>query len=297
MIISLTVLSVLTSAVWAQQSNLVPSGISSTCTAFFTSLNTDTSLGTCITPLVSATSAYGPLAPHNRTATAASMTSTLDTFCSPAAASSCPASLIRAKLGEFYAACTKELGSEPNTEVITMYDVLYALLPLKTAVCSKDDGGKYCAIETSSPLRRRTTGDLFKRGPGDTQVALKPNATSMAATNLLFLFLKGDLSSEKLCTTCTRNILTAYIEAESEIPYAPGLAQSVLFHGQIDLYAGVVSTCGKTFLGGAVQAAGGIGSNGVFGESSSPNGARGARRLDIASAVTGLAAIGFALVL
>jgi len=58
-----------------------------------------------------------------------------------------------------------------------------------------------------------------------------------------------------------------------------------------------VRTCGKPFLGGAVQAASGIGANGVFGESSNANGARGARRLDIASVVAGLAAIGLALVL
>jgi len=287
---SIAVLSIFMSAAWAQ--SLIPTGISNSCSDFINALNSDSSLSSCIDSLARATSAYGPLAPHgNRTI--ASMTSALDTFCTPATMSSCSATAVRAKLGEFYAACTKELSSEPNNDVIRMYDTFYAIMPLKEAVCSKDDNGRYCVTEISKGTH--TKRSLVERAPGD-QVAFIPNATSIASSNLLFLYLKGDMPSEKLCTTCTKNVLSAYMGFESTVPYAPGLAQSVLLRGQIELYEGVNKTCGQTFLGSAVQAAAGLGS-GIFGDSANVNGAHGAAKLQIATLLSGLLMIGCALVL
>jgi len=290
MITSFAVLSVLTSAAWAQ--SFTPAGISGSCRDFLTALNTVSSLASCFSPLVRATAAYGPLAPQSNP-TVASMTSALDALCAPSA-SSCPVSAVRTKLGEFYAACTKELTSEPNNDVIRTYDTFYALMPLKEAVCSKDDNGRYCVTETTKS--GKTKRSLVERGPGD-QVAFIPNATSIGSSNLLFLYIKGDLPSDKLCTTCTKNVLSAYMGFQSTVPYAPGLAQSILLRGQIELYQGVTKTCGKDFLGGAAQAAAGLGSSGPLGGSASPNGAQGAAKLQFATLVSGLLAIGFALVL
>jgi len=290
MFTSIAFLSILTSAAWAQL--LIPTGISSSCSDFFTALNSDSSLASCITPLVRATSAFGPLAQPS-TPTVASMTSALDTLCSSSTASSCSASVLRAKLGDFYAACAKELTSDPNNDVIRTYDTFYVLMPLKEAVCSKDDSGRYCATETSGHIKR----SLEERQRADeTQVAFVPNVTSIASTNLLFLYIKGDLPSDKLCTTCTKKVLSAYMGFESTVPYAPGLAQSVLLRGQIELYQGVSNTCGKDFLGGAVQAASGLSSNGIFGGSAKSSAHR-AVELQIATLVSGLLAIGFPLVL
>lgn len=59
----------------------------------------------------------------------------------------------------------------------------------------------------------------------------------------------------------------SYIEFETNVPYAPGLANSLLLGGQPDLYNAVQNTCGKNFFSGAVQAAGGLAS-GLLGSSS-----------------------------
>jgi hypothetical protein len=53
--------------------------------------------------------------------------------------------------------------------------------------------------------------------------------------------------------------MTAYMDFEAKVPYAPGLGKSILLAKQPDLYQGIQNTCGQTFLSGAgVQAAGGL---------------------------------------
>jgi hypothetical protein len=116
----------------------------------------------------------------------------------------------------------------------------------------------------------------------------------MASTNILFLYLTPDLPDNKLCTTCTKNILRAYMDFEASVPYAPGLAQSALFPGQTQLYQAITSKCGKDFLGGPAQAAGGIGSNGPLGKKSGGV-PRAASTLGFASVGIILAAVGFAI--
>jgi hypothetical protein len=300
---------------YRSQSPFIPDGISSSCTTFLTNLNNDAGLAGCIAPLVAATSKYGPTASHKTTPTVAGVSSDLDNLCAPSTTTACPQPLIRSNLGDFLAACNPELTSDPNDDVIRTYDVLYALIPLQEAVCSKDDNGTYCATETTPPgsdgsanvaprgltpaeiseyLASPATG-LSKRAAGD-QVAFVPNASTIANTNLLFLFLNGDMSSDKLCTTCTKNVLTAYINFESAIPYGPGLSQSVLLGGQIQLWSDVSQTCGTNFLGGAVEAAGGLGTNSPFGSAS--GGARSAGYVGASAVVAaGLSAVGFALAL
>lgn len=248
-----------------------------------TSLDSDQSLLTCSSALVKATSAFGAGSTSSNPS-ASTVNAALNTFCG--ASSSCSEDLLRSKLTAFYAACQPELTTAANKDVIRTYDVLYALFPLVKSVCSKADDGKYCVIELGSSTGSSSNGaspsgkvQLVKSTPDvdlkqvqanlwspassspvarrDEQ-AFYPNTTTFHDSNILFLLLKPSLSSDELCVSCTRSVLSAYIDFESAIPYAPGIAASPLMSGQTDLYTAVTTTCGPSFLSGTVQAAGGI---------------------------------------
>lgn len=200
--------------------------------------------------------------------------SALSTLCS--GLSSCPQSVIRNQLTNFYAACSNELTSSPNSDVIRAYDVLYALSPMAQAVCTKADDGSYCVVEvgsttnaTSKNLLSSSTGSspanglweslnsTSKNSRRDEQVVI-PNLQMFGNASLAFLGIQSSLPTEQLCKSCSRNVLNAFIEFMSSIPYAPGITQSPLMGGEPDLYSAVQSKCGAAFLSGSVQAAGGI---------------------------------------
>ncbi|KIJ60891.1 hypothetical protein HYDPIDRAFT_31771 [Hydnomerulius pinastri MD-312] len=287
---SFAILSVLISAAWAQSSSnpLIPSGISSNCSSYLTSLNNNADFASCTNPITSALSQFAPGANASGISTT-TINSALNNLCSTTAFSACPDSTIRSQLGSFYAACAAELTSNPNVDVKRTYDTLYVLTPLRQAVCAKDDNGKYCAAELGSssgaagsvdavnPEQSRkqelldqylysTAGEASpnmaarRRDVSNTTAALIPNTTTYQDTNLVFMFLEPSMASAQLCTTCTREILTPYINFESSCPYAPGMSSSMLISGQPDLYNNITSKCGASFLGGAVQAAGGLSS-------------------------------------
>ncbi|KAG6879775.1 hypothetical protein C0992_011820 [Termitomyces sp. T32_za158] len=235
---------------------VIPSGISDGCSSFLNNLNTNTSFTTCFSALSSATSDYTPGSAAATSPSAAQIGSALGNLCSSSVANSCPESLIRSKLTDFYSACTSELTSNSNKDVISIYDVLYTILPFRTASCAQDDSGNYCATKVKLPSSGQTAAQI--------QAALmssssSPNFNTFGTNNIPFLFLSPSLSSSDLCNVCTRNVMTAYLNFEAKVPYAPGLGNSILLKGQTDLYSGVVSNCGSTFLSGAgVQAAGGL---------------------------------------
>lgn len=148
------------------------------------------------------------------------------------------------------------------------------------AICSKDDKGRYCVTETDPSATNLTaTGggssagkilpsDLWTSTPPTTkkratQAILYPNTTTYSSTNLPFFFLTPDLPKEKLCVTCTRRVLASYTNFESSAPYAPGLPNSPILKSQPKLYEAVQNTCGKSFMGDNVQAAGAL-SSGVL---------------------------------
>jgi hypothetical protein len=138
------------------------------------------------------------------------------------------------------------------------YDLLYILMPLRTATCTKDDSSNYCATEIAGSAPAASS--LFT----SSQEVITPNFDTLENSNAAFLFIKPDLSPDKLCTSCTRNVLTSYISFESDILYAPGIPQSILLNGQTALYQSVQKNCPPNFLNGAVQAAGSL-SGGVIG--------------------------------
>jgi hypothetical protein len=182
--------------------------------------------------------------------------------------SGCPDSLVRGKIAEFYETCAPELTSSPNKDVIRTYDVLYALQPMRQAICSKDRGGQYCVTETANnvnPSNLAASGPWISTAPTKKkrvdQMVLYPNTTAYSSTNLPFFFLSPDLPKEKLCVACTRSVITSYTNFESSVPYAPGLPNSPMLKNQPELYEAIRNTCGKSFMNNKVQPAGGLSSS------------------------------------
>jgi len=285
MLKSVAIVSLLTSVAFAQSSSsanstanpLIPSGISQTCSDYLKSLNIDSTLSTCLSSLTTATSAF---APGSTSPSSASVTSALTSLCSDSVSGACPESLIRSKIAAFYTACTPELTTGKVPDVVRLYDVIYTMLPLKTAMCSKDDSGSWCVmaaatstreddeINGESPSLAQLLALLYTDNSGALKrradvTAILPNMQTYHDTNLPFLFITPSLDATKLCTTCTRNVLTAYINFESNVPHGPGLSNSQILNTQPDLYSAIQTKCPSGFLSGAVQAAGGL-SGGIF---------------------------------
>jgi len=272
---TLAVISLLATTALAQSSGsgasanpLIPSDISTGCSDFITKFNSDPSLTACTKSLIQATQSFGP---GGSTGSKADVSSAIDSICTGSVSDSCPDSLIRGQLSNFYAACSDELTSKANQRTRDIYDVLYVLSPLKKAICSKDDSANYCLFDNSDTTSTGIKGiDLsqiqnsLSYTPSSGSVARRAqdpvaaNLTTFRSSNLAFLFRQPDMDSATLCTTCTRNILTGYFGFESDVLYAPGLAASQLLGGQTELVGGIQKTCGANFLNGAVQAAGGI---------------------------------------
>ncbi|ORY33119.1 hypothetical protein BCR39DRAFT_521359 [Naematelia encephala] len=133
----------LAALVSAQNSTLIPSNITSPCSAFLDSLNSDSTLSTCVQPLINATSSFSPVAGLNLSSS--DIDWTLASLCK--STSGCSDSTIRTWLSKFYAACPTELASVDgyNADVRELYDILYVVNPLKQAVCAIDSANQdYC---------------------------------------------------------------------------------------------------------------------------------------------------------
>ncbi|KAL5525408.1 hypothetical protein ACEPAF_9278 [Sanghuangporus sanghuang] len=310
-------------------SSLIPTNISSGCSSFLESLNSNSTLASCIVPVVNATSAFSPLSNSSVNASSSAVNSALGTLCSTSTLSSgCSDADIRGQLSSFYSSCGDELtGASPDQDVIRIYDVLYTIIPLKDSVCSKDDSGNYCvtqisassnstdqssasasvSVDSSKSSVTSTSQDIYelvqnnlwsyasdsslkKRGSEDDVAALIPNITTFRSTNLAFFFLSEDTPSDQLCTSCTRSVLTSYMTFEQSVPYALGIANSPLLGGQSDLYNAITSECGSSFLSGAVQAAGGI-SDGIISGAAPRMSTEGGVFTATAAAVLGLVAL------
>ncbi|KAF9646161.1 hypothetical protein BDM02DRAFT_3079663, partial [Thelephora ganbajun] len=256
----------------SQQNPLIPSGISDSCSKYMAKLDSDSQILSCTKAFTNAAANFG-VGSNSGNASASAVSSALDTLSS--SLSACPESLIRGQLTDFYAACSNELTSSPNPDVIRAYDVLYVLHPLSKAVCTKADSGRYCVLElgsTSSTGKNLLSSGSTGSSPADglwlllpsknsrrgEQQTIIPNLERFKSTNLVFLGILPTLSADKLCQPCTRNVLNEYIQFTASLPYAPGIANSPLMSGETDLYKAVQEKCGAPFLSGSVQAAGGI---------------------------------------
>lgn len=260
-----------TAATAPATSTLIPSGISSACSEFLSSLNTDTNIQACTTPLLQATTYYTNAtqsAASQKTGTtsettvsAQTLTDSLDKLCD--GNTGCQPQLIRTQLSKFWTACSAELRAK-NEAVLNVYDVMYLLNPFQDAVCTKDTSNNYCllSIANSSAADAATTATTSKRSlltqderllAGSDGAALhRRQASTQAAEaatagnnkNIAFLFLQPDSDKTVLCSQCSKNILAAYIKFETSIPYAIGLSNSQNLAGQSDLYKAMGTECG-----------------------------------------------------
>ncbi|WVQ73625.1 hypothetical protein IAR50_003205 [Cryptococcus sp. DSM 104548] len=117
----------------------------------------------------------------------------------------------------------------------------------------------YIEVSSSaSSLKKRVLSTLSSRAAQSVNMAtiITPNATTYKSTNLPFLFLQPTLSSSALCTPCTREVMVAYIEWETQVPYALGLSKSPILGGQSALWSAINSTCGTAFVNAIKSQAG-----------------------------------------
>lgn len=275
----LAVIPLLTSVVLAQSSYQNPAppaatanpyisdanSISEGCKTFLDSFNKDPALTSCTDSLIQATKKFGP-GGSSGSPSKAEVTGAVDNVCTGSASSACPDSLIRGKLTAFYGACKDELTVKPNDSVRKVYDVVYAITPLKKALCCKDDTGDYCVTRGGNPppfagLDNPQQTLYYNPSPD----AVAANLTTFRDYGIPYLFLRPDTETGSLCTPCTRNILTSYIDFESDLPYAPGLGNSEILAGQNPLVGSIGEKCGENFLNGAVQAAAGISAGSISG--------------------------------
>jgi len=276
---SFAVIPLLMAVAYAQTNPLIPSNISSDCSQYLANLDSDPQILSCTKAFTNAAASFG-VGSNSGNASASAINSALNTLCPNLSA--CPQSVIRSQLTSFYTACSNELTTSLNSDVLRAYDVLYVLYPLSQAVCTKDDSGNYCVLEAGSTSN--TTKNLLvssgstasspanglwlplpsKNSRRGEQQVIIPNLQQFKDENLAFLGIQSSLSSDQLCLPCTRNVLNQYIQFTSSLPYAPGIANSALMGGESDLYQAVQEKCGAPFLSGSVQAAGGI-SGGVLG--------------------------------
>lgn len=196
-------------------------------------------------------------------ASASTISSALDTLCNKLSPYS--QDTIRNELTDFYSNCTNELTtSSPNADVTRIYNVLYVIFPMSRAVCTKDDNGKYCVLGLNT-----TSNSTISSSPKDlwqplTSNVITPNLDQFKKDNLIILGIQPSLPANQLCQTCTRNVLKEYIQFTSDVDYAPGNADSSIMGSEGDLYSAVKAKCDPSFMGGTVQAAGGI-SGGILG--------------------------------
>ncbi|KAI0278914.1 hypothetical protein BGY98DRAFT_916382 [Russula aff. rugulosa BPL654] len=249
---SFAVLSLVATLAVAQQSPsnpLVPSDISQSCQDFYSILNADPSLPQCLQPIISATA---PLESSNTTPSPSDVITALNSICS--SSTTCDPSHIGSLLGQFYQACQNEITGD-NQNVILTYDSLYLIGPLASAVCQKDTSNNYCVASYSSS---NTTKRASLDRRDDSQEVFMPNAELFSTKNVAFLGIQPSLSATQLCVPCTREVMNIYIAQLGRIPYAPSISKSVLFPSEPELYTAINQKCGASFLGGAVQAAGGL---------------------------------------
>lgn len=279
---TLAVISLFTTAVLAQSTSsgasnpLIPNDISPGCQSFLQAFDADPTLTACTQSLVNATQKYGANG-SSSPPSKADVTATIDSICNGSASNACPPSLVRSELAKFYANCSDELTSKPNDQVRALYDMVYMAVPLQQALCAKDDSKNYCALSTTGAP---STGDIntiqknlaYTPASSDTPTA---NLTTFNANYLPYLMRNPNMETGALCTTCTRNILLPYFTFQSDCPYAAGLSNSPSMNNQQKLLNTINSQCGANFLNGAVQAAGGISSNGPLDSGASQTVGRG----------------------
>lgn len=275
----------------AAAASTIPSGISSGCASYLTSLNANTQFATCVSDVLTATNGLTP------TSSSSALTTALTSLCSTTTTEACSESFLRTQLTMFYSQCSSDF-SESTGFVHGMYDMVYALGPFLQSVCTPDTSasGKFC-VQTLAA----STGSSSSSLVSSAQTFLSSNSTSpdfsstvWSSTNILFQFLTATSSQSTLCSACASKIMQTYITFETAEAYGPGnIANSNLLGGQTALWSAMSKTCGGSSSivenAGAAPTAGSIGAAGALGSGA------GSTQVS-AAAVGGLALLSVALV-
>ena len=96
--------------------------------------------------------------------------------------------------------------------------------------------------------------EIEKRGTADTAQSI--SSSSLSNSNIAYLFLQPTSDKSVLCSSCSKNIMAAYISFETSIPYAIGLSNSDILNGQSQLYSTMKSVCGDSFTTSINEVAG-----------------------------------------
>ena len=165
---------------------MIPANISPSCATFLAQINSDTTLSSCVQPLINATSSFSPTTGSNLSSS--DINWTLASLCKKNAG--CSDSTIRSWLSNFYSSCSAELTSSStyNAQVRELYDILYVVNPLKGAVCAIDSSNQnYCVNEivaSESSYLNLSTSSV----PKPASTATSANASSVANNTMLVNF-------------------------------------------------------------------------------------------------------------
>ncbi|KAL0247848.1 hypothetical protein I308_103926 [Cryptococcus tetragattii IND107] len=168
------------------ESILIPTNITSSCSSFLSELNSDSTLSSCVAPLINATASFSPIAVASTNLTGDTINYTLASICK--GKGGCDDATIRKWLGKFYSECYSELTSSTgyNSHVRELYDILYVVNPLKDAVCAVDSSNQeYCVneiVQSESISNSNSTSNSTasnSTSADDASVAL--NATTLFA--------------------------------------------------------------------------------------------------------------------
>jgi len=237
-------LSFAAAVVSAQNVPTIPSGISQTCTDYLKAFNTDAKIQSCITPLLTATARFLPSA--NMQSNKDDIKWAMDQMCDPKAA--CKQSDIQTAVTSFYAACQGELVSGSQPSVGTTFELLYAIIPMRNAVCSKSTDGSYCLSKA------KKAGGHAKRADDQAQMS-QINPEVWNQNNVQYLFMDVNQSVEQLCTACTKQILVAYVSYENAQTFPLGISNSKILGGQKQLWQAITAKCPADFTNGILSSA------------------------------------------
>jgi len=162
---------------------LIPTNITTSCSTFLDSINADSTLSSCVQPLIDATSSFSPTSGSNLTSD--DIKYTLAALCKTNAG--CSDSTVRSWLSNFYSNCSDELTSSSgyNAHVRELYDILYVINPLKAAVCSIDSSNQdYCVNEIlASGSNSTSSSSTAAPSASASSVANSTMLASFVATN------------------------------------------------------------------------------------------------------------------
>ncbi|KAL7008649.1 hypothetical protein EMMF5_001911 [Cystobasidiomycetes sp. EMM_F5] len=202
-------------AVLAADSPYIPSGISSKCTTYLTSLDTNAALATCSSALLSATALFDPASSSARSATDAQIKSSLSSLCK----AQCDSSVVQAALTSFSSECADELAAG-NAVVKSNYDVLYLLSPFTSAVCTKDDSGNYCALEIGNvPASSSSSSSASSTGSGSQQLLVQTSSYQIPRISLSDLYVSvADAASAAVSRFRKRQAVSSSVSSSSSKP-------------------------------------------------------------------------------